>query len=222
MSQQHGKKDVPVLRAFKRKKVMGIVELATLLDSSIATARRRLKQWRTFTSYNHNGRYYVLETTAKFDPNGLWRYKKIFFSKYGNLRKTIIHLVNNSPEGLSGAELGELVGLSPRSFLSHFRNERRLQREKIEGLYVYFSPDKAAFLEQKTRRKEEGIRKALIRFPTDAQAVVILVERIKYPNGSLEDFWLRLRKRGVRFSVEDLQGFFDDHDLLKKTPPIKR
>ena len=167
------KRDSIALRAFKRKKVLVVEELGKLLASSLATARRRLKEWHTYSSYNHNGRYYVLHDVAEFDPNGLWRYKTIFFSQKGNLKKAVIHLVQSSPAGLTGAEIGELVGLAPRSFLSHFRNEPQLQREKIAGLFVYFSSERSTHVEQEQkRRQEEAARAARIRLPTDAEAVV--------------------------------------------------
>jgi hypothetical protein len=86
------------------------------------TARRRLKAWRAYTSYNRNGRYYTLPEIAQFDDMGLWRHQGAFFSKHGNLKQTLVHLVVHSVQGLSGAEFGEILGLQPRSFLSHFRD----------------------------------------------------------------------------------------------------
>lgn len=216
------KKESSVLRVFKRKKAMIIEQIAELLSSSIATARRRLKEWHSYTSYNHNGRYYVMQDVARFDSNGLWQYKDIFFSQHGNLKKTVIHLVKSSPTGLKGAEIGELVGLAPRSFLSHFRNEHQLRREKIDGRFVYFSSDKATRIEQTRKRQEEAASAARIRLPTDAEAVVILVERIKHPHLSIEDFSIRLEKKGCRFSVEGLRNLLIHHGLLKKTQDTQR
>ena len=216
------KRDSIALRAFKRKKVLVVEELGELLASSLATARRRLKEWHTYTSYNHNGRYYVLHEVAEFDANDLWRYKTIFFSQQGNLKKTVIHLVQSSPAGLTGAEIGELVGLAPRSFLSHFRNEPQLQREKIAGLFVYFSSERSTRVEQEQQRQEEAARAALRRLPTDAEAVVILVERITHPHWSIEDISIRLRRKGYRFSVEEVRHFLGHHGLLKKTQDTQR
>jgi hypothetical protein len=216
------KKDSFALKTFKRKKVIVIKELAELLASSLMTARRRLKQWHTHTSYSHNGRYYVLHDVAKFDKHGLWQYKDIFFSKYGNLRKTVIHLVKTSASGLAAVEIGELVGLEPWSFLSHFHNEPQLKREKVEGRFVYFSADRKTKGQQEKKRQEEITRTELLRLPTDSEAVVILVERTKHPDESIEDLSMRLRKKGYRFSVEGLQNFFGNHGLLKKTSDTQR
>ena len=67
-----------------------IEELSGLLGSSLVTARRRLRQWKAYTSYNQNGRYYVLPDIAKFDTDGLWRHQDILFSQHGNLKQTVI------------------------------------------------------------------------------------------------------------------------------------
>ncbi len=120
-------------------KVFTLERLVSSLGCSIPTARLKLKQWRAHTSYNQNGRYYAMPTVPRFDNNGLWHYEDIYFSRYGNLKSTIVQLVERSPSGLAGKEIGALVRLDPRSFLHHFRNAGGIQREKADGVYVYFS-----------------------------------------------------------------------------------
>jgi hypothetical protein len=207
------------MTVFKKKKVLMIEELSGLLGSSLVTARRRLKQWEAHTSYNQNGRYYVLPDIAKFDTDGFWRHQDILFSQHGNLKQTVIALVKNSPAGLTGSQIGELVSLAPRSFLSHFRNESQLRREMIEGRFVYFASDKATCIQQK-KNLQEQTNPSDMHAPTDAEAVVILVERIKYSGLSIEDLAKKLRKVGYRFSAEAIRHFLDSHGLLKKKPAI--
>lgn len=207
-----------VLKSFKKKKVMTIDELTKRMHCSIPTVRRRLKQWHTYTSYNKNGSYYVLKESAKFDQNGLWRYRDILFSHYGNLKETIMHLVQSSQSGLAGVEIGRLIGLSPRSFLSHFRNA--LPREKINGQFIYFSMDEECALRQKQNRQESSDRSKDTEFLTDAQAVVLLVERIKHPKLSIEELSHRLSQKGHPMKPPIIRSFFDSHGLLKKTQDI--
>ena len=52
------------------RKVITIDVLASLLNSSIKTARRRLKLWQAYTSYNQNGRFYTLPDVPEFDAYG--------------------------------------------------------------------------------------------------------------------------------------------------------
>ena len=213
------RQDAKVLKIFQKKKVLMIEELSGLLDSSLITARRRLKQWNAYTSYNQNGRYYVLPDIAKFDAHGLWKHQDILFSQHGNLKQTVVALVKNSPAGLTGSQIGELVSLEPRSFLSHFRNESQLRREVIEGRFVYFASDKATSIEQKKVR-QTPTNQADVRAPTDAEAVVLLVERIKHPDLPIEDLAKKLHEAGYLFSDEAIRRFLESHGLLKKTQGI--
>ena len=118
-----------VFRFLEDSKVFTLDKLLSVLSCSTPTARLKLKQWKAYTSYNKNSRYYAMPSVACFDENGMWHYENIFFSKYGNLRNTVIHLINNSSSGLNGKEIGELVRLPVRSFLNHFRNLAGIQRE---------------------------------------------------------------------------------------------
>ncbi len=47
-------------KAFRRKRILTLEEVAEVIDGSIHTARRRLKEWSALNSYNQNGRYYAL------------------------------------------------------------------------------------------------------------------------------------------------------------------
>ena len=216
MSIQEQKKDAMVLKFFKKSKVVTIEELATLLSSSLVTARRRLKQWNAYTSYNYNGRYYALPSIAKFNDYGLWSYNNILFSQHGNLKKTVIALVEESQRGLTGAQIGTMVGMASRSFLSHFRHDPLLQRESIEDRFIYFSSDNKTYLQQKKMHQEEVARKAASRLPTDAEAVTILVERIKHPEVSIEALSKKLSHNSDRFSIEAVRCLFEMHGIFKK------
>ena len=57
--------------------------------------------------------FYQVYTVPRFDNNGLWHYKDIYFSRYGNLKNTIVQLVGSSSSGLTGKEIGALVRLDP-------------------------------------------------------------------------------------------------------------
>ena len=123
-------------KAWRTRKVITIHELANLLGTSLPTARRRLKAWNALTSYNQNGRYYVLPDVPQFDEHGLWHDRDVSFSRYGNLTETLIQLVRHSDAGLSASELGSLLRLNPRSFLWLFRNHPELKRDRREGRFV--------------------------------------------------------------------------------------
>ena len=203
-------------KAFGRRKIMTLGEVAEFIHGSIHTARRRLKQWHAANSYNHNGRYYTLPDVPEFDGNGLWRWRGVFFSQYGNLKQTVMALVQRSAAGLDAGELRSLVGLDPRSFLSAFATDPRLRREKVHGRFVYYGADPAVYIAQRERR---GALREVDREATPSEAIAILVEKIKHPALSDEALSRQLRKQKVLIEAETIHAFFVRHGLtVKKTP----
>ena len=207
-----------ILKHFRRKRVVTVEELARLLGASTVTARRRLKQWSTYTSINRNGRYYVLPEVAEFDDNGLWSHEVIFFSRHGNLRQTIFELIKESEAGLSAQEISKLVGLRANSsFLASFRDISGVRREKQQGRFVYFFDKEDIYISQKHNREELLSRRAM-QLPSDADAVLILVDRIKHPEASIEQCARRLKKKMKHIRAQAINVLLDYHGLLKKTP----
>jgi len=206
-----------VLTRFRVRKVMTVAELALQMRCSSRTVHRRLKRWLAIHSYNKNGRYYVLPSVPAFDADGLWRYRDIGFSRYGNLTETLIALVGHSPAGLSAAELGRVLGMEPRSFLWLFRNHSGLIRERHHGRLVYFAAEPVLY-----RRQRDGrmIMDAQARRPSDSEVIAILVETIKHPDWSLEQLCRHLKRQGLRLTEQAVSNLFIYHGLdLKKTAP---
>lgn len=204
-----------VLEAFRRQSIITLEQLLSMQNCSAITARRRLKRWQTYTSINHNGRYYTLPQVPVFDGNGLWRYQGVLFSKHGNLKETIVALIAGSPEGLNGVEIAALVGIAPNSsFLSQFNNVPGITREKLKGRFVYFSKQPDIYKRQKQRWEVSS--------PTDAQAVAILVQLIKHPKADVQQLAAYVSGQGVSLESVVIKEFLKSHDLLKKTSNTRR
>lgn len=205
-------RDIEIQDEFRTKKVMTMHELCQLVKQTPRTVQRRLKSWGAISSYNKNGRYYVLPDIPKFDKYGIWRYQNCYFSKNITLKKTFIYLVEISDAGLSGQELGKILGLDQRSFLSHFRDSEQVHREKFNDRYIYFSSKKSKYEKQKRRRQRLELRLDL---PTDAEAVMILVEYIKYPKIKVEEISERLKQIGIEISFKKIDNLFEYHNIKK-------
>jgi len=205
-----------VLEKFRRQKVITIEQMAKLLNCSVMTARRRLKMWQTYTSINKNGRYYTLPQIPVFDNNGLWRYQTILFSKHGNLKQTIVSLIAGSSKGLSAAEIAGLVDIAANSsLLSQFKSAPGVKREKQQGRYIYLSDRHEILSRQKHGRTP-------VVFPTDAQAVIILVRLIKHPDIGIEQLAEHVSRQGQSVTPAAIKSFLRFHDLLKKTSDTQR
>ena len=204
------------IESFRKKKVVTIDDLVNLMHCSTITVRRYLKQWHAITSYNKNGCYYALPTIPKFNEHGLWQYKTIRFSKYGSLKRTIIHLVEDSLSGRDASEIGQWVGMDPHPILSRLIDKSALQRKKVSGVFVYFSVNEQRLNNQFQNRLEIRTPES-IGLPSDAMGVAILVERIKNPKFTSKTLSRRLQKGGITVSSKMIENFFAYHDILKKT-----
>ena len=210
--------DTRIQKTIAERKVITIDVLTSLLNSSIKTARRRLKLWEAYTSYNENGRFYTLPSIPEFDANGLWAYRSIRFSKYGNLRQTAINLIKLSRAGLDAAEINDLLGIPVRSFLSALQKHADIRREKIQGRFVYFAAVEQEFNEQKSRR---GSMTRITQIPRDTEAILILVETIKNPHLSAEALSVKLRESNCIVTPESIRNLFAYYGLtVKKTPEV--
>ena len=204
-----------MVHIFRSKKIMTKEEFIKLLKCTGRTVQRRLKSWQAITSYNKNGKYYTLPEVATFNHFGIWHHRDASFSQYGNLIRTVIQLINTSDAGLTGQELGDILRLTPRSFLSHFRKNESIYREKLNGRFVYYSVDDKQFKKQKIKRLE---REKLIttKLPSDKDAVMILVAFIKHPDWSSHDIASNLLAKGISCSHDAIEHLFIHHDLVKK------
>ncbi len=204
-----------ILAKFRKEKIMTIEKLTPLFQCSMITVRRRLKKWGTFTSINQNGRYYTLPEIPEFDENGLWKYRLALFSKHGNLKQTIIKLIRMSESGLTTANISRIVGIpSSSSYFSQLKQSKEITREKHKGKFVYFSGGPVRHEQQKARNTEQGDGW----WPTDAQAVQILICMIKNPGIEIEQLAIDSAPPDKRFDPVSIKHFLQFYDLLKKTP----
>jgi hypothetical protein len=200
---------------FKESKMLTLEQVSKMRGCSIRTVQRQFAKLTIFRSYNKNSRYYTLASTPSFNTHGIWEYQGVLFSKFGDLRKTVQHMIANSEYGLDGNEIGNIVGLQPRSFMQHFREVEGIYREKYGGVYIYFSTDPTVYVCQSRKRNQI----CEVQKISDALAVKILVAYIKSPDLSAEDLSIALASENrCHVSVAVIENFLLFHDLLKKTP----
>ena len=209
-------KETETLKGFHRLRIMTVSQLVGNLECSIPTVRNRLKSWEALTSYNRNGRYYALSDVAKFDENGLWKYKGVFFSRHGTLKATVRQLVASSPAGLDARQIAKLVGLPARSFMAQLKKIPRLRREKHEKRFVYYCDEEDVYRSQRAQRIRESKGKPE-ELPSDTEAIFVLVDRIKHPDSSFEQCAQRLRRRGRRVDISAVRNLLAYHGIEKKT-----
>jgi hypothetical protein len=207
-----------VVTAFQQKKVLTKTELLQAAGCSSMTAWRLLRQQGYFTSYNHNARYYTVVGIPQFDTHGLWAYRKIRFSKWGTLTKTIVGLIEDSSAGMTAEQLQQLLQVKHvEPTLTRMIHENRLTRERMSGRLVYFPvPESTRRKQQQQRRKETASESVARPLPPREQIIALLVEIIQRPRNTPRQWVRRLARRGVRIGTKEIQAVLEHYGLDPK------
>ncbi len=208
------------LRAFfKKNRLAMLPAIFTLLGTtSRMSVFRRLRELDYLSSFSHVGRYYTLPWVANFDPQGLWFYQEIGFSRFGNLKETVIQLVDQSTAGKTHEELERQLRLRVHNTLLSLVRSGKLTREPFEGVFVYLSlhADRA---EQQLVRRHEGAGDSTQEIVPDGIVIEVLAEIIRAGQVQIdqEAILTRLAAKGVGISPSQFKRLCTRLDL-KKTP----
>ncbi|MCP4963933.1 MAG: hypothetical protein GY926_01725 [bacterium] len=192
-----------------------IEPLAASMGCAVVSVRRLLRQAGYLRSYTHNGKWYTLDSIPAFDRHGIWVHEEIAFSRHGDLIKTIAHLLDKSPRGLSARELSEILHHPCQAVLTHLHKAERVARVRGAQAFVYLSSD--ASTRQRQRKALPAVERAQ-RPPLTAEvAVFVLVDYIHHPSWSWRELVRGLKKnRGIVVSPEAIESFFAQHGLKKR------
>jgi len=138
----------------KQSKIATMDELKLALNTHApATVFRKLNELDYLTSYSHGGRYYTLESIARFNKHGLWVFNDIGFSKHGTLLNTLVNYIEQSESGLYNEEINKLLQVNVSPSLLKLFKQNKIDRVKHLGLYLYCSADPVLKKRQLTNRQ---------------------------------------------------------------------
>jgi hypothetical protein len=158
----------------ERKRVATMDELKSVLKTDASrTVYRALKKASYRTSYSHNGRYYALSRSVRFDKNGLWSTRSVWFSRHGTLLETLEKLVSNSERGCFANELESLLHVGVKESLLRLFKKGHVSRERLGRSYLYCSKSE---LVRKRQLLARGARQLLTpaEVPDEVKAAIIL------------------------------------------------
>lgn len=214
-----------VLDFCKRRPVVTLTQVCSVLCLAPITVYRALKQHGYFTSINHNARYYTLATKPRFADNGLWFYRSIAFSCYRTLPKTIVALVHDSPLGVTAAELTDLLRTPVDNVLMYLARQQQLARRRLGRRVVYLSSD-PQWQEQQWRQRQltqpasaplvPSVLPDTVPLPL---ALTLLSELIRSPQSSVKTLVRSLRDKGLTAGPPEVQAMMDHFQLEKKEAP---
>jgi hypothetical protein len=167
---------------FKRHKIATLKQLQNALGNpNERTVFRKLKSLDYLSSYSHRGMYYTMQSIANYDAEGLWSYQAVWFSKFGSLLETAKAFIERSEAGFSAAELGQALHVESKHCLLSLIRAGTVQREKLQGCYIYFCSEAKKYDSQRKarlQRKHKPLATMLVAnadlAEDEAKAVVLL------------------------------------------------
>ena len=138
----------------KDRKIATFDQLKTVLGNPArCTIFRKLAEMEYLSSYSHRGKYYTLRSIAKFNALGLWQYRTVWFSRFGNLIDTAEALVHRSDTGYTAIELKNVLQVDANHALAQLVQFGRLQRDPFGSAYIYLSGESQVAQRQRKARK---------------------------------------------------------------------
>ena len=179
---------------------------------------RDLQKVEILTSYSHAGQYHALQSTVKFNRDGLWFYDHIAFSRHGTLKKTLVDTISDSPAGMTHKELKTLLRIQVQNALTHLIKAKTLQRRSSPGqIFVYLSNEDSQAQEQWQKRRAIDEKTTGMTMPPESVVIDILLEIIRGDERVVDESALgsRLKKRGIAVPQQKLIYVLTYYDIKK-------
>ena len=209
---------------FGNSKVLTMADLIPKMNVATQTIRNHLKKVGALTSYNKNGMHYTLPSTPHFNENGIWSEDGVCFSQRGTLKDTFVHIITSSDKGVTSAQMTEILLLPADNIINIYRHLPEIQRERINGRYVYFSSNKDIYAIQREARiacedlieDEALVNNANIAVSLrDEDGIKVLVDKIKNPTKEPIEISKTLSKENPAITEEAVTVFLEKNLLVE-------
>ena len=183
---------------------------------SLRTTFRYLRQVRHLRSYNHNGRFYTDRDPERFDRFGLLSIGDVHFSRDGSLTATVQRFLRESEDGFTDHELRDLLHVNVHPFLLAAVRQDRARRERLGGVYVYFSADpETADRQRRARQTRLDARQAADRTGTLDPGIIIavLLVLVRHPGSRPGQVARRLQGRSPPVPLGQVRAVFERFEL---------
>jgi hypothetical protein len=130
--------DDRLITLFRSQQVCSLDQLRSVFSGSDRTLFRVLHRLGCLSSYNLNGSRYTLPDIPLFDAHGLWCFCSARFCRDHSLYAALLHLLGESPAGLSVAFLDNLLGVRVNDHLRSLLRQGKLLRRKVGRYFLYF------------------------------------------------------------------------------------
>ncbi len=215
------------IRLLNIHKVLRTDELMKMLDCAPQTLYLKLSQCEYISSINRHRRFLTLAKTPQYDSNGLWVHENVMFSKWGNVKETIVHLVNSSTIGLTPDQISNLLKTIVTPQLLDCLKEKRAIRVRFGRNQVYFSSDKSISKSQIEKRNiyiqdhVKGTTKSVIQqesklYDVDKVHFGFLAQLILRDAITAEDIYTMLDAMGKSVDRKDIKEIIILYNIVQK------
>ncbi len=198
--------------------IMSLKQLRSeLQDRPRSSLFRDLKKLDLLSSYTHTGQYHALARLARFDEDGLWFFQGVGFSRYGTLKRSLIHVISHSQAGVTHREMRKLFRVEVQKPLTDLVSTNAVTRQLLPSrIYVYLSADETS-VAQLERRLAIGDKALEVALPVESIRIEILVEVIRAPERTFDEKVLGpvLRERGVLVKDDEVRYVLAYYDIKK-------
>ncbi len=112
--------------------IMSLKQLRSeLQDRPRSSLFRDLKKLDLISSYTHTGQYHALTRLAKFDEDGLWFFQDVGFSRYGTLKRSLVHVITHSQAGMTHREMKKLFRVEVQKPLTDLVSTNAVARQLL-------------------------------------------------------------------------------------------
>jgi hypothetical protein len=189
-----------LMQFFDRHKIATIEQLREALGNPArCTVFRKLGEVQYLSSYSHRGKYYTLKSIARFTEQGIWNFRSVWFSRFGNLLQTCEAFVHHSDAGYSANELKDIVQVKTKHALTQLVRNGRLSRETFDSVYVYLSAQKEVAKRQSRARKallQKSPAAWVVANPdlatAEAKALLVFFCRTLHEKPGAKNGWMRI------------------------------
>lgn len=206
----------------RKAKVATMPLLLQQFQLSRMTVFRTLKKYGYFASYNHNAAYYALHDVPQFDEWGLWAYRDVRFSRHRTLLHTIVALVEQSPTGMTVAELEQRLQTEVANLLSRLVRDGRLTQQPIDGRRAVYLSGVAPHARRQYQHRQQEMSRASSRQPgfpegcSPVQIIEILGQMIRSPGSDPDQLAGQLQRRGLAVTARQVRRVREHYALEKK------
>jgi hypothetical protein len=219
MEDDHAKR---MIHLFRRNPVLDMSAiLKAFPDRSRCSIFRDLKEIGYLSSYNQSGQFFTLTDLPRFDSDGLWQHQGVFFSRHGNLKATVTHLVRTADAGKTHHELKDLLHVRVHNTLLDLVRQNEIAREELDKLFLYVHVDFKVRAEQIAKRREQDQIEHRPLPLGPFEIIEVLLDVIHHGEQKPEGIVAHLRAKGIGVTFEQVLKIFACYDLGKKNSPSR-